>query len=291
MIKMTRIATIILSIFLGVLSLPAREIGLLIRGDDMGSTRASNLACINAYRAGILKSVEVMPVGPWFLEASEVLNKHPGLDVGIHLAITSEWSSYKWRPLSDCPSLVDENGYFRPMVWPSSHFPKGSSHSEHTWQLQEIESEVRAQIEFALKHIDRISHVTTHMGFESLGPEVQESVQRIAHEYGLGYNDWSGGELERFSGWGDAKTLEQKIDNFVSNLEKLTPGNYLFVEHPAYDTPEMQGISHPGSSDVGLNREHVTRVLTSDKVLEAIERLEIRIISYPHLKENESLQK
>src|SRR5260370_1300612 len=40
-----------------------------------------------------------------------MLAENPGVDVGIHLAITSEWDNEKWRPLSDCPSLKDPDGY------------------------------------------------------------------------------------------------------------------------------------------------------------------------------------
>ncbi len=61
-----------------------------------------------------MQSVEIMPVCPWFPEAVKLLNENPGLDVGIHLALTSEWENYKWGPVTHAPNLVDENGYFSP---------------------------------------------------------------------------------------------------------------------------------------------------------------------------------
>ena len=39
----------------------------------------------------------------------KMLKENPGLDVGLHLVITSEWENVKWRPLTHCPSLTDEN--------------------------------------------------------------------------------------------------------------------------------------------------------------------------------------
>src|SRR5882724_3938146 len=91
---------------------PAR---LIVRGDDMGYTHSGNEAIIRSYKNGIEKSVEVIVASPWFPEAVKLLEQNPGIDVGIHLAITSEWENIKWRPLSDCPSLKDSNGYFHPM--------------------------------------------------------------------------------------------------------------------------------------------------------------------------------
>ena len=51
-------------------------------------------------------------------EAVRLLKENPGLDVGVHLALTSEWDNVKWRPLTAAPSIVDEDGYLMPMVQP-----------------------------------------------------------------------------------------------------------------------------------------------------------------------------
>lgn len=92
------------------------EIQLLVRADDMGVAQAVNEACIQSYREGIVRSVEVIVPGPWFLDAVRLLQENPELDVGVHLALTSEWERVKWRPLTHAPSLVDADGYFRPMT-------------------------------------------------------------------------------------------------------------------------------------------------------------------------------
>jgi hypothetical protein len=51
-----------------------------------------------------------------FLKLLKMLADNPTVDVGIHLAITSEWDNVKWRPLTDCASLRDAEGYFYPMI-------------------------------------------------------------------------------------------------------------------------------------------------------------------------------
>jgi len=88
------------------------EIRLLVRGDDIGMSHAVNAACIKAYQEGIMQSVEVMVPCAWFEEAVIMLNENPGLDVGVHLVLNSEWDTFKWRPLTHVPGLVDSAGYF-----------------------------------------------------------------------------------------------------------------------------------------------------------------------------------
>ncbi len=256
-------------------------ISLLVRADDIGSFHAANVGCIESYQNGIARSVELMPTCAWFPEAVELLNENPGYDVGIHLTLTSEWSSVKWRPLTHCPSLVDEDGYFFPMVWKNSNFTSGSSISESEWKLEEIEQELRAQIELSLKHLPHISHLSSHMGFTSLDPKIGELVNRLAKEYGLEV-DTEG--LQRFQGWDRDVAMEQRIDKFCENLEKLTPGKYLFVEHPAVASDEMKTVGHKGYENVGLDREWVTRVFTSEKVKQTIKQKGIQLISYKDLK-------
>jgi predicted glycoside hydrolase/deacetylase ChbG (UPF0249 family) len=258
----------------------SNEIQLLVRADDIGSFHAANGGCIESYQNGIARSVELMPVCAWFPEAVQLLNENPGYDVGIHLTLTSEWSSVKWRPLTHCPSLVDKDGYFYPMVWENPNFPAGSSIAESDWKLDEIEQELRAQIELSLKHIPHISHLSNHMGFTRLDPKIGELVDKLAEEYDLEVNAEG---LQRFPGWGRDVPMEQRIDKFCENLEKLTPGKYLFVEHPAVASDEMKTVGHVGYENVAEDREWVTRVFTSEKVKRTIQEKGIKLISYKDL--------
>jgi len=50
---------------------PDDAVYLIVRADDIGSSHAANLACIESYQNGIARSVEVMVPCPWFLEAAE----------------------------------------------------------------------------------------------------------------------------------------------------------------------------------------------------------------------------
>ncbi len=256
------------------------EIYLLVRADDIGSFHAANLACIESYQNGIVRSVELMPTCAWFPEAVKMLAENPGFDVGIHLVLTSEWSNVKWRPLTHCPSLVDKDGYFFPMVWKNNNFPPGSSISEANWKIGDVEQELRAQIEVSVKYVPQISHLSNHMGFTGLDPKLKALVEKLAKEYKL---DTETNNLKYFQGWGRDVKPEERIDKFCENLEKLEPGKYLFVEHPAYDTEEMKTVGHKGYENVGPDREWVTRVFTSEKVKQTIQKKGIKLISYADL--------
>jgi predicted glycoside hydrolase/deacetylase ChbG (UPF0249 family) len=256
---------------------------LVIRGDDMGSSHAANMACIDAYQHGVMQTVELMPVTPWFPEAVKLLAQNPGLDVGIHLALTSEWTNMKWRPLTDVPSLVDPDGYFYPMVWQQGHFPPNTSIQKADWKIDEIEQELRAQIELALKHVPHISHMGGHMGFSGLDPSIAKLMDQLAKEYNIDV-DLSKKEVQYLRAWTRETPHENRIDVFCEALATLEPGYYIFVDHPSYDVSEMQGISHPGYENVAIDREWVTRVFKSEQVNQSIIKNNIKLISYKDLK-------
>src|SRR4051812_9453309 len=98
-------------------------IRLIVRGDDMGFSHSGNEALIKCHREGIETSIEVLAPSPWFPEAVRLLAENRGVDVGVHLTLTSEWDNVKWRPLTTCPSLVDADGYFFPMLQRNKNYP------------------------------------------------------------------------------------------------------------------------------------------------------------------------
>ena len=260
---------------------PAR---LVIRGDDMGYTHSGNEALIKCYKEGIEKSIEIIVPSPWFPEAVKLLQQNPGLDVGIHLALTSEWENIKWRPLSDCPSIRDQNGYFFPMVTPNKNYP-GNSIKEHQWKIADIEKEFRAQIELALKNTPRISHLSAHMGCTSLSAEVTALAKRLAKEYKIPVDPET--DAHSIIGYdGPHKTAAEKIQSFITMLNKLEPGKtYIFLDHPGLDNDELKAVYHIGYENVAEDRQGVTELFTSEKVKAAIQQKGIQLISYKDLAE------
>ncbi|MCW3088065.1 MAG: hypothetical protein JWQ78_1451, partial [Sediminibacterium sp.] len=225
---------------------PAR---LIIRGDDMGYAHSGNEALIRSFTNGIERSIEVIVPSPWFPEAVKLLEQHPGVDVGIHLALSSEWENIKWRPLSGSGSLQDANGYFYPMIFPNKNYP-GQSLSENTWKIDEVEKEFRAQIEMAIKRIPRISHISSHMGCTDLAPQVSALTKRLAKEYHIDI-DPKEYKVINMGYQGAHNTAAEKVNTFLSMLDKMESGKtYLFVEHPGLDNEELRGVYHIGYEQV-----------------------------------------
>lgn len=258
------------------------KIRLLVRGDDMGYTHSGNEALIKSYKQGIERSIEVIVPSPWFPEAVKLLKENPGVDVGVHLAITSEWENIKWRPLTVAASIKDSNGYFFPMVQPNKNYP-GQSLKENHWNISDIEKEFRAQIELALKLIPRISHVSSHMWCTELSPEVAAMTRRLAKEYKIDIDLDENGVI--YTGYdGPSGTSEEKITSFLKGLEKLKPGKtYWFIDHPGFDNEELQAVYHIGYEKVAKDRQGVTNLFTSDKVKAYIKKKNIVLIGYRDL--------
>jgi len=259
------------------------DIRLIVRGDDIASTHAANLGCIQSYQEGIMRSVEIMVPCPWFPEAVELLKANPGLDVGVHVTLTSEWENMKWGPLTHAPSLTDEQGYFHPMIWPSEQRPGAGALKASDWKLEEIEAEMRAQIELAMKHIPQVSHLTCHMGCSSWDEQVKLLFQQLAKEYGLDINTRDHG-VESFPVRVRGESYEDRRAAFLNGLERMEAGHtYMFVEHPALGSMEMEAIGHVGYYTVNKDRQMVTQLFTDPEVKKRIEELGIQLISYADL--------
>lgn len=280
---MKNISVVVLLLLISIIiKAQDKTIRLIIRGDDMGYAHAGNEALIECYKNGIEKSIEVIVPSPWFPEAVKLLEENPTVDVGIHLALTSEWDNVKWRPLTDCASLKDEDGYFYPMVFPNKNYPNRSI-KENAWKIADVEKEFRAQIEMALKKIPRISHISSHMGCTNLSKETEELTKRLSIEYKI-HIDLAAYNVQYAPFDGPHTTIEEKVNSFINMLDKLEAGKtYLFVEHPGLDNNELQGIHHIGYENVAADRQGVTDLFTSPKINAALKEKNIKVISYKDL--------
>lgn len=255
---------------------------LIVRGDDMGFSHSGNEALIKCSKEGIQTSIEVIVPSPWFPEAVKMLKENPNVDVGVHIALTSEWDNVKYRPLSDSPSLRDADGYFYPFIHPNKNYP-GQALLENKPKPEDIEREIRAQIELALKKIPGVTHISGHMGCYNMNAEAKAIAKRLAKEYKIDI-DLSEAGVKHVSYSGPKETSEQKIESFIKMLDELKPGEtYLFVDHPGIDTPELRAIHHIGYEDVAVDRQGVTDTWTDKRVMDAIKKRGIKLISYKEI--------
>jgi predicted glycoside hydrolase/deacetylase ChbG (UPF0249 family) len=145
--------------------------------DDLGMCQGANAAFLELSERGAVSCGAVMVPCPWFEDLAEAALHQPDLDVGVHLTLTSEWTNYRWKPVSAAgraSGLVDADGYFwRDLDGLRRHLVPEAA-----------EQELRAQIERALSRGVRLSHVDAHMAAAML-PELLDVHLRLAIEYGV----------------------------------------------------------------------------------------------------------
>jgi hypothetical protein len=256
------------------------QIKLIVRADDLGSCRAANLAIIDSYKNGITSVTEVMVPCPWFNDAAEMLKSTPDLDVGLHLVLNSEWLYYRWRPLTSGKTLVDSEGYFHQMVWSGGL----SNLAGVKLDMAEVEAEFRAQLAYALKKIPQISHISEHMYFGNLKPELSKLIDKLAAEYHLGVeSNLSKLGVKAFVFPGGTDFAVRKA-TFIANLKALTPGTYHFLEHPCVESIELSQMvisSAPSLGEVG--RVMIYQLFTDPDVMQTIKDKGIELIGYKDL--------
>lgn len=127
---------------------------LIVNADDFGMCRSANEAVFELFRSGKLHSSTIMDVCPAAEEAMRFAVEHPEYAIGVHLTMTSEWKTYRWKPLTGGASLVDEEGY----MWHSTE------QVEKNAKLSDLKAELNAQIDKALAFGMKPSHIDNHMG-------------------------------------------------------------------------------------------------------------------------------
>lgn len=255
---------------------------LIVIGDDIGAVHAIGEGTILAYQKGIMRSANLIVPGPWLLEAAEQLKANPGLDCGIHLALTSEWDAVKWRPLTPMPSLTDSNGFFP---------AKTSFVAAPGVSLSEVEREIRAQIELGKRHVPSASWLSTHMGAATCTPRLKELTLKLSAEYKMPMQDSVPGMQRLKVPYQNQSTRQERVAGMVRLIEGLGPGIWGMVDHPATDTAEMRRVGHAGYYNVAEERSGILYAWTHPEVLAAVKRRSIELTSVGQALSRELFQK
>lgn len=259
---------------------------LLIRCDDMGMSHSVNMAFKELIESGLNFSTSVMFPCAWYQEAVDILKANPQITVGIHLTLNAEWKNYRWGPIAGkdkVPSLVDEDGYF---------FPSRATFFANNPKAEEIEIELRAQIERAINSGIKISYVDYHMGTAVDQPEHRAIVEKLAKEYGLA--------ISRYFGEEDTESMyaidiDKKQDSLLYLLQNLESNKInLLVCHIGKDYPELQAMidmNSFGLAEMSKHRNAELNALISAKSQNVFEKNNIKLINYSDLISEIGLEK
>jgi len=260
---------------------------LIIHADDVGISHSANRATIEAFEAGIVTCGSIMVPCPWFPEIAAYCREHPEVDLGIHLTTTSEWEYYRWGPVASrdrVASLLDEEGF----LWRTRE-----QMVQHA-RLEEVEIELRAQIERALEfgvkptHLDPHMHIAfgnlktfelyCHLGREyNIPPVLAKSTPEIeaVQQLSLPIIDWGIDGLTL----GIGETLAEKKASYYGALSGLKPGVTELRLHLGMDDDEMSAIM----GNHHMLRYYDYRVFTDPETKRLIGKLQIKLIGWKHI--------
>ncbi len=228
---------------------------LLVHADDIGVAHSVNSATIKAFENSGISSASIMVPCPWFGEIAAYIKNNPDKDFGLHLTLTAEWENYKWDgvlPASQIPSLLNKEGYFYSAVEDVVKHAKP----------EEVEAEIRAQVQRALDFGIDVTHLDTHMRTLFSHPEFFKAYQKVGKEFGVPVfipadllknepiekliDPWFISIENNYTVTPSTKPEDWK-SFYNSILDNLKPGLSEIVIHLAYDDAEMKAITinHP----------------------------------------------
>ena len=149
----------------------------VVHVDDIGMCHSANVGAFEALENGPATCGSMMVPCPWFLEAAGRARANPRFDLGVHLTLNAEWSEYRWGPVagrSRVPSLCDKGGYL----------PRSVIEVLKSARPEEVEIELRAQIDLALAAGVDVTHLDSHMGTVFF-PQFFDLLTRLAADYRL----------------------------------------------------------------------------------------------------------
>lgn len=263
---------------------------VILNADDFGMCHAANTAIMRLLGDGAIDSATVMVPCAWAPEALAFAASRRDLDVGVHLVLTSEWTRYRWRPLTGTgTTLVDEAGFFPADVLAVEQ------HAAET----DVAAELAAQLQSALDAGVDVTHLDNHMGSvyglltgrDFLGP-----VFDLAARHGLPFRlprEMAGSDddatmqakLAETAAAADARgveivdrlwthpfeqatgeTYEQVRDGFIALLRAIPAGVTEIYLHPMVDDVELRSAVDFAAE----KRGHELRLLSDPAVHQAI---------------------
>lgn len=251
---------------------------LLIRCDDIGMSHGVNQAARELIDAGLKFSASVMVPCSWFDEAVDLLKDNTLISVGVHLTLNAEWKNYRWGPVAGInavPSLVDSVGHF---------FPSRSSFFNNNPKLDEVEIELRAQIEKAFKAGLNISYLDYHMGTAVDNPDMRKIVEKLAGEYNLVISRYFG-EVDLISMY--STPVNEKLNHLIQTLDSLPENQInLLVCHIAKDNDEMRAmidLNTFGLKEMSKHREAELKALVAATKSDEFNQKGMILINYDDL--------
>ncbi len=238
---------------------------LIAQLDDFGTCQSNMSAFTDLTTAGTINTAAVMTPCTWFPLVAHIARTTPGLDLGLQLALTSEWDTIRWRPLSTVDpksGLLDNNGYY----------PKRLTDLSSNIDPAILAQEFDAQIQRAVNMGVRLTHLDSHQS-AAFDPRFTALFDQFSKKYTLPlvflrpvpeqWNnspwmsaDWIGEGMNFANQFEQAglplldsltdltltpsSTRAAQVDQY---LTQLSAGVHLIRIHAASETPEIKAMT------------------------------------------------
>ena len=222
---------------------------LILHADDLGVAHSENAASFAALDSGGINSASIMMTTPWVTETAEYQKRNPNADFGLHLVLTSEWDTYRWggvAPNDKTTSLHDPDGTMPRQVRTVATRAK----------VDEVERELRAQIDRAYAAGLKPTHVDSHMGALFSTPELFATYVKVARSYKLPFLAFIGamnpaaraalqpGDIFPDTVFDAGNTPKEQWKQFyLDALKNLKPGLTEILFHLGYDDAELRAVT------------------------------------------------
>jgi hypothetical protein len=222
---------------------------LILHADDLGVAHSENAASFAALDSGGINSASIMMTTPWVTETANYMKAKPNADLGLHLVLTSEWDTYRWggvAPNDKTQSLHDPDGTM----------PRQVRTVMTRAKTDEVERELRAQIDRAYAMGIKPTHVDSHMGALFSTPELFATYVKVARSYKLPFLAFIGamnpaarsalqpGDIFPDTVFDAGNTPKDRWKQFyLDAIKNLKPGLTEILFHLGYDDAELQAVT------------------------------------------------
>ena len=265
---------------------------LIIHADDLGLARSVNKATFDALEKGGVNSASIMANCKHLSEVKKYAENMPGVDFGVHLTVTNEWESYRWKsimPANESQSLVNAVGEFH----------VGIKKFVLKAKPGELKKELQAQINKIRKLGIKPTHIDSHEGALFFKKDHFKVYLEVGKKNKLPVFVPKGVDAHFSKGFPKPKNVIIIKDLYMARIglkksewkafylntiKSLKPGLSQLIVHLGYDDDEMKEISvnHPdyGAKWRSLDHEAVTSV----DFKKALKKNNVKLVSWGEIK-------
>jgi chitin disaccharide deacetylase len=264
---------------------------LILHADDLAVSHSVDMASFAALEQHAVSSASIMIPCPWLTEVADFARQHPGADLGLHLTLTSEWKTYRWGPVTRqaVPGLIAPDGSLWPEVAPVVEHAKP----------EEVEAEVRAQIERALQVGIHPTHLDSHMG-TLFTPAFFPVYRKLAKEYGIPFFAIRTPQLpeslrsqlededivpEHFFMASPKMSAAAWMEEYSNFIRKLEPGLTEIIVHLGHDDAELQAVTTGHPDYVSAWRQRDFDLVTSPEFKKLLADQHVTLIGWKQIGE------